>query len=156
MSGPEAQGSRDEPFAWRIPRHFNFAVDVVDHWAGKGDLPCLIWEDETGNTRRYTYPEMSRLTKRLAAAYRRLGVVKGDRILIVLADRGRRRLADRRDPDPRHRDADSTGRRLQNGEFRREGLHLPGQRSRALRRGARRCCLEHGAGRGACGVDQFR
>ena len=38
-------------FVWDIPDRFNFAVDVVDHWAAQGDPLCLIWENAAGEAR---------------------------------------------------------------------------------------------------------
>ncbi|WP_456387188.1 hypothetical protein [Profundibacter sp.] len=51
-------------FEWDIPERFNFAVDVVDHWAENGNPSALIWENEKGDTRRFTYGEISTLSKR--------------------------------------------------------------------------------------------
>jgi len=73
-----------DKFSWQIPEQFNFAVDVVDAWAEKNDGPCLIWENESGETRRYAYSDMSRLTKKFASVLRSAGVGRGDRVLIVM------------------------------------------------------------------------
>jgi acyl-coenzyme A synthetase/AMP-(fatty) acid ligase len=71
-------------FEWDIPERFNFAVDVVDHWAENGNPPALIWENEKGDTRRFTYSEISTLSKRLAHALVQQGVGKGDFVLVVM------------------------------------------------------------------------
>lgn len=71
-------------FVWDIPDRFNFAVDVVDHWAENGDALCLIWENADGEERAYRYSDMSRATKRFAHALRKAGVNKGDRVLVVM------------------------------------------------------------------------
>jgi len=71
-------------FEWDIPKHFNFAVDVVDHWAKNGNNLALIWESEKGDTRRFTYGEISTLSKRLAHALMQQGVGKGDFVLVVM------------------------------------------------------------------------
>lgn len=75
-------GTRE--FAWNVPETFNFASDVVDHWAKVNDGPCLIWENEAGETRSYTFSEMSLLTKKLASALAAQGIRKGDRVLVVM------------------------------------------------------------------------
>ncbi len=45
---------------------------------------ALIWEGEPGDVRRLTYGELDRLSGRLAAALRKLGVQRGDRVGIFL------------------------------------------------------------------------
>jgi len=80
----DRSGPADGAFEWAIPQSFNFAVDVVDRWAEQADGPCLIWEDESGRSKSFSYSDMSLLTKRLAAAFKNTGARKGDRILIVL------------------------------------------------------------------------
>lgn len=71
-------------FRWDIPERFNFAVDVVDHWAGLNDNLALIWENAAGEHREYTYGDISRLTKRLGYALQQAGVAQGDRVLVVM------------------------------------------------------------------------
>lgn len=68
-----------------IPDAFNFAVDVVDDWAkGRPDGVALIWCNDRGSERVFTYADMSELTKRAANALRNRGVGKGDRVLVML------------------------------------------------------------------------
>ncbi|SIT34939.1 Acetyl-CoA synthetase family protein [Paraburkholderia piptadeniae] len=71
-------------FEWRIPEHFNYAVDVIDVWARNPQLLALIAVDADGRERRYTYADVSAITKGLAAGLQKQGVRKGDRVLIVL------------------------------------------------------------------------
>jgi len=72
-------------FAWEIPPAFNFGVDVVDHWARETpDRTALIWLDEAGHERRFTFADMGRLSDRAATLLRRLGVRKGDRVVVML------------------------------------------------------------------------
>lgn len=73
-----------ERFQWQIPDRFNFAVDVVDRWAEDPARVALVVRDAGGRERRFTFREISDLTKRLAAALRYAGVRKGDRVLILL------------------------------------------------------------------------
>jgi acyl-coenzyme A synthetase/AMP-(fatty) acid ligase len=72
-------------FRWSVPETFNFGVDVVDRWAGErpGHL-ALIWRNEAGDERRFTFTEIARLTDRLAGALRQRGIGKGDRVLVML------------------------------------------------------------------------
>jgi propionyl-CoA synthetase len=60
------------------------AIDVhVDQ--GRGDQLALIWDSAvTGATAKYTYRELQREIAVFAGALRRLGVVKGDRVVIYM------------------------------------------------------------------------
>ena len=71
-------------FEWNVPERFNFAVDVVDYWAKNGDQLALVWENTAGESRAFTYGDISRLSKRLAHALQAQGVAKGDPVLVVL------------------------------------------------------------------------
>jgi acyl-coenzyme A synthetase/AMP-(fatty) acid ligase len=73
-----------ERFQWQIPDRFNFAVDVVDRWARDPVRVALIAQEAGGRERRFTYRDISSLTKRLAAALRHAGVHRGDRVVILL------------------------------------------------------------------------
>lgn len=71
-------------FQWDIPDQFNFATDVVDHWAAENDGLALIWENGAGARRVFTYGDISRATKRLGYALQQAGVSKGDRVLVIM------------------------------------------------------------------------
>ncbi len=73
-------------FQWTIPPTFNFGVDVVDRWAGSGDgeRTALIWLNEAGDERRFSFADIGRLTSQFANLLRRQGVEKGDRVLVML------------------------------------------------------------------------
>jgi acyl-coenzyme A synthetase/AMP-(fatty) acid ligase len=71
-------------FRLEVPTHFNFGGDVVDHWAENSDHLALIWCDETGAERRFTFGDISRLSNRCANLLAALGLRRGDRILIML------------------------------------------------------------------------
>jgi acyl-coenzyme A synthetase/AMP-(fatty) acid ligase len=73
-----------ETFSWDVPRHFNFAVDVVDQWADQRDGLALVWENAKGECKQCTYSEMSQLSKRFASVLQSNGVTKGDRVLLML------------------------------------------------------------------------
>ncbi len=73
-----------QDFQWCIPESFNFAVDVVDHWAANQDPLALLWRNADGEERRFRYSDISRLTKRFAGALLNAGVKKGDRVLVIL------------------------------------------------------------------------
>lgn len=67
------------------PDSFNFGTDVVDDWAKSApDRLALVWSNEAGEERRFTYADMARLTDRLAAALSARGVRQGDRVIVML------------------------------------------------------------------------
>lgn len=83
----------DEPFAWEPPtfRWFiggltNLSYAALDRHilAGQGGRAALIAETEWGERRTYTYVQLWRLVRRLAAALRGLGIRPGDRIGIYM------------------------------------------------------------------------
>jgi acyl-coenzyme A synthetase/AMP-(fatty) acid ligase len=71
-------------FRWSVPEFYNIGVDVCDKWADKGDRLALIYEDEKGRTRRYTFKDLKGLSNRFANALRAQGVDRGDRVGILL------------------------------------------------------------------------
>ena len=72
-------GHRLEP-----PAAFNFGADVVDFWARDPSKLALIWCDGEGNERRLTFDEVARVSNRLANRLAARGVVKGDRVIVML------------------------------------------------------------------------
>src|SRR2546427_4233453 len=73
-------------FRWYSGGMSNLAYNCVDHHvaAGHGARVALITENERGETRTFTYAELARETKRISAALRGIGIVKGDRVAIYM------------------------------------------------------------------------
>ncbi len=71
-------------FRWEIPKSFNFGADVVDALARDPDHLAMICLDAEGRERRFTFRDVSEQSNRLANALNRLGVRKGDRVLVAL------------------------------------------------------------------------
>ncbi|MCA1454450.1 AMP-binding protein [Bradyrhizobium sp. BRP22] len=71
-------------FRWQVPEAFNFGADIIDRRAREQDGPALIWENAAGETRRYSYSDLSLMSNRLANVLRANGVEKGDRVIIML------------------------------------------------------------------------
>lgn len=71
-------------FRWDIPEQFNFGSDVVDRWAAEQDGPALVWENEAGETATFRFSDIARLSNRLASMLSAAGVMKGDRVIIML------------------------------------------------------------------------
>ncbi|HPC62470.1 MAG TPA: AMP-binding protein [Verrucomicrobiota bacterium] len=69
-----------------VPRNFNFATDVFDHWAREcPDNPALWCVDaRTGAEQRFTFRELHGLSCQAARFLRRSGVAPGDRVLLML------------------------------------------------------------------------
>jgi len=71
---------------WDIPDEYNIGYDVVDKHTetGKKNKIALYWEDDTGETDKYTFLEMKHLTNKFGNALKDIGLKKGDRFLIRL------------------------------------------------------------------------
>ena len=71
-----------EQFDWETPERFNFGRDVVDKWPE--DRPAMIWLGTSGEERRLTFGDFTRLSNRFANAARDMGVSRGDRVMVLL------------------------------------------------------------------------
>jgi len=71
-----------ERFDWETPDRFNFGRDVVDEWPEVRS--AMIWLGESGEERRLTFGDFSRLSNRFANAAREMGVGRGDRVMVLL------------------------------------------------------------------------
>jgi acetyl-CoA synthetase len=70
---------------WEVPRQFNMGVACCGRHAH--DRPALYWEDESGVTSTHTYWDLQRDANRLSNTLAGLGVGRGDRVAIILAQR---------------------------------------------------------------------
>ncbi|MCC7046381.1 MAG: acyl-CoA synthetase [Alphaproteobacteria bacterium] len=70
-------------FRWRVPEFFNIGVDVSDKHAGTDKL-ALIYRDEAGAERRFTFRDIARLSNRLANVLQAQGLKRGDRLGILI------------------------------------------------------------------------
>jgi len=71
---------------WNIPENLNIGYDCVDKHAetDKKNKIALYWEDSEGNTDKFTFNEMKRLTNKFGNVLKDLGFKKKDRFLIRL------------------------------------------------------------------------
>ena len=71
---------------WNVPESFNMGLDCVDkHVAqGRGDKTALLWENEAGEIKKYTFAQMKEESDKFGNVLRELGFKKGDRFLIRL------------------------------------------------------------------------
>jgi acetyl-CoA synthetase len=77
----------DAPFArWFVGGTLNVAYNCTDRHveAGHGDRVALHFEGEPGDTRSYTYAELTTEVKQAANALQGLGIGRGDRVAIYL------------------------------------------------------------------------
>lgn len=71
-----------------IPEHFNFATDVIDAWAKQEpEKSALVWCNDEGDERRFSFADISLESAKAAVALRRLGIKKGDAVLFLLKRR---------------------------------------------------------------------
>ena len=75
-------------FRWQVPSDFNLAEACCGRWARQTpDAIAIRHEHEDGRRQDCSYRELQSLSRRLAAALRRLGVHRGDRVAIVMPQR---------------------------------------------------------------------
>ena len=75
-------------FKINVPENFNFAYDVVDEWARvEPEKKALVWINDTGEEREFTFTDISLLSNRAANAFKKLGIRKGDVVMVMLRRR---------------------------------------------------------------------
>jgi len=71
-----------------VPEDFNFAYDVVDDWAKKEpNKRALLWTNDQGDVREYSFADLKRLTDQTASYFQSLGIKKGDMVMAILKRR---------------------------------------------------------------------
>ncbi|MCP3135795.1 acyl-CoA synthetase [Pyxidicoccus xibeiensis] len=72
-------------FRWERPEHFNFATDVVDrHARERPDALAMLWSDEAGRERRFTWEDLRQHSLHAARFLAGQGLRKGDRTFIIM------------------------------------------------------------------------
>ena len=75
-------------FSIKIPENFSFAFDVVDVYAAEQpDKLALVWCDDHGNERRFTFADLKHYSDKAANLFKSLGIKKGDHVMLVLKGR---------------------------------------------------------------------
>jgi acetyl-CoA synthetase len=74
-------------FRWEVPARYNIARACCGQWAEDPKRVALHWEDESGATAVYSFRDVQVAANRLSNALAALGVVRGDRVAIVLPQR---------------------------------------------------------------------
>jgi acetyl-CoA synthetase len=73
-------------FVWPKLDRFNWALDYFDVMARGNDAPALWLVDEDAGETKLSFAQLSERSNRVANAFRRLGVERGDRILLMLGN----------------------------------------------------------------------
>lgn len=72
-------------FKVNVPENFNFGYDVVDAWAEKDpEKEALLWTNDKGVVRHYTFADIKRESDKTAAFFQSLGIGRGDRVMLIL------------------------------------------------------------------------
>ncbi|HEY5617517.1 MAG TPA: acetate--CoA ligase [Vicinamibacterales bacterium] len=73
-------------FRWFVGGETNLAYNALDHHVkhGRGGHTALIYFNERGERRFFTYAELLHEVERIAAALRGMGVTKGDRLTVYM------------------------------------------------------------------------
>jgi len=77
----------NKPFyKWFTGAKTNLSYNALDRHieAGKGEKIAILWEDETGRTRKYTYLELFKEVGKMTNALKSIGIAKGDRVAIYM------------------------------------------------------------------------
>ena len=68
-----------------VPEVFNFAYDVVDEWARIApDKPALLWTNEEGFERQFTFKDMKEYSDQTASFFQSVGIGRGDKVMLIL------------------------------------------------------------------------
>ena len=75
-------------FRINVPDNFNFGYDIVDAWAEKDpNKLAMLWTNDKGEERRFTFADMKRYTDQTASYFQQLGIGKGDKVMLILKRR---------------------------------------------------------------------
>src|SRR5947209_2986457 len=72
-------------FRWNLPERYNIARDVCDRHAGDSRKIALIHERPDGGTDHYSFRQVQGFANRLANTMLHLGLQRGDRVMLYLA-----------------------------------------------------------------------
>src|SRR5262245_53632601 len=85
LAAAETYDALTQRFRWQIPDRYNIGVDVCDRWAAREpDRLALLFVGADGTASEYTYGALRAWSNRLANLMRQLGLVRGDRVAVLL------------------------------------------------------------------------
>ncbi|MDI6728964.1 MAG: acyl--CoA ligase [Thermodesulfovibrionales bacterium] len=75
-------------FSLPVPERFSFPLDVFDKWAaitkvGTENNTALFWTDGE-HEKKFTFNELKNLSSKGAGAFRKMGIKKGDKVIVML------------------------------------------------------------------------
>ena len=71
-----------------VPENFNFGFDIVDEWAKQEpEKKALVWCNDDGEEREFTFTDISRLSNKAANYFISLGIKKGTVVMLILRRR---------------------------------------------------------------------
>ena len=74
-----------ENYRVELPDNFNFAYDVVNEWAAREpDKTAMVWCNDNGCERIFTFGDMKQLSDKGANLFRKYGIGKGDTVMLLL------------------------------------------------------------------------
>src|SRR5690349_8870575 len=73
-----------QEFTWDVPDDYNFAFDKVGLWAEVSEKLAMLWIGPDGREERYTFAHFDEQSSRAAHALQKLGLQKGERVLLML------------------------------------------------------------------------
>lgn len=75
-------------FRINVPDNFNFGFDIVDDYARLcPEKTALVWCNDKGDERIFTFAEISRLSNQVANSLKSLGIRRGDAVMMILRRR---------------------------------------------------------------------
>ena len=90
MTRPSAADHYDhlyQNYRWHVPADFNIAHWCCTRWANDANRVAIYMDDEKDSDRIITYAELQRSANQLSHAITKLGVMRGDRVAIVMPQR---------------------------------------------------------------------
>lgn len=77
-----------ENYKVNVPENFNFGFDIVDAWAEEDKTKkALVWCDDNGGERIFTFEDIRRLSNRTANYFKSIGIKKGSVVMLILRRR---------------------------------------------------------------------
>ena len=77
-----------ENYQVKIPANFNYAYDVVDQIAAATpDRTAIVWCNEQGESKKISFAEVKEYSDRMAGFLKRVGIGKGDAVMLILKRR---------------------------------------------------------------------
>lgn len=77
-------------YQWLVPDQFNIAQACLQRWAAnaaEGRRIALLHEDASGQRTEWSYRRLADVSNRLANGLKKMGVQKGDRVALIMAQR---------------------------------------------------------------------